>query len=660
MRGGGLAGVAPTGLYGWMRSNDARSLQFFALFAVAVQLLAALVLLLPLAIFDQAHSPLFGIAGYLTRYAWIVLALSVIVFAAQLAWYTRAVKNRAGFRFIDAQDEPRLCAVIEPLIQRYDMPPPFVATIDSAASNAFACGISRNHAVVVVTHGLLEACDDEELACVLAHELAHVKNGDIRMMAAANICMGNLRKLEELNVLRFRSIMAAPLLLAFPVFIPMMLVGGFVSRQAMRAAWRARFTIISSREFIADAMAVQITQNPAALAAVLLRIRGDETVDGVAQEDDAMMIAGRSQGADATHPDVEDRVEILARITGPMVFNAPGASHLANTADAHAQALFKRSRRPSLSDRIRDAIGGDLFGFTAGSRWAFAAILIVFLLIHGPELHDGKAMAAKFDPRPMNLMLGFGEVGCSMTRNPAEQNACLAKQAARWTPFEGQRGTAIGLLADYNAARRAKGASYSAAFMNGTPGKMEEWQGTSGLLTGVYVERKSNGLFVTGPGMASSGPPPHLAVLETERVGCIQPKLNTPDDHILPLGEASVSGFSMERIRNRAENLLIRHGAPDSDDWKDWLRSYVQKRAELLDEAHEIWGEPGLIEAQAIFDTPAHDAVRAAIVEYGADPTFTAGLEPLARAELKAFVEQPDNFLPCEALGAMRTPKTAR
>ena len=61
--------------------------------------------------------------------------------------------------------------------------------IESPALNAFAWWTRQHYAVVVVTSGLIDGLDDEELAAVAAHELAHVANGDIRLMAAANICL---------------------------------------------------------------------------------------------------------------------------------------------------------------------------------------------------------------------------------------------------------------------------------------------------------------------------------------------------------------------------------------------------------------------------------------------------------------------------------------
>jgi Zn-dependent protease with chaperone function len=387
----------PTGLYGWIESNNGRSLQFFAGFAIAVQLMAAILLIVPLALLDEAHSPVFGPGGYLLRYVPLILVGSIIMFAAQLFWHMETVKRRAGFRYVDAGDEPRLCRILEPLIVRMAIPVPFVAVIDSSKCNAFACGLSRKHAVVVVTRGLLEVLNDHELEAVLAHELTHIRNGDIRLMAAANICMGNLVEMDKANILQFRHWSQAILCVLFPFFFPMMLVGGFIGQFAMRTARKARLAITSSREFIADAEASQITKNPAALASALVRIRGRDRIDSIAPKDDAMMISGVEHGDEATHPAVQERIDALARVTGSMVFIAPNAARLDQLGGAERSALF---RAPASAQKPpREEVRSDVFGLTPQSRFMLALAVAVFLGFNIFHLNDAEAMQAKFDIR---------------------------------------------------------------------------------------------------------------------------------------------------------------------------------------------------------------------------------------------------------------------
>ena len=184
------------GLYGHVRSNDVRSLALFAGFVAAFHLLAMLALFVPLAMLDPDHAPLYGWTGYLVRWVPIVTVIGALLFAVQMAWHVRTVRRRTDFRFVDDHDEPRLCRIVEPLAIAAGLPTPYVGVIDSPALNAFACGIRQKDAVLVFTRGLIDGLDDDELAAVAAHEIVHIVNGDIRLIAATNVCLDTLKLLQ--------------------------------------------------------------------------------------------------------------------------------------------------------------------------------------------------------------------------------------------------------------------------------------------------------------------------------------------------------------------------------------------------------------------------------------------------------------------------------
>jgi Zn-dependent protease with chaperone function len=432
--------AAPAGLYGWIQSNNARSLQFFGGFALAVQLLAAMLLCIPLSFLDEAHSPLFGLGGYLLRYVPLILVGSVLAFGAQLFWHMETVKKRAGFRYVDDRDEPRLCALLEPLILETRVPVPFVAVVESASRNAFACGISRKHAVIVVTRGLLTSLNDEELRAVLAHELTHIRNGDIRLMAAANICMSNLEELDRANLLQFRHWLQILFCFAFPVLFPLMLLGGLMSQVAMRTARRARYAITSSREFVADARAAEITRNPAALASALVRIRARGRIEGLAPKDDAMMISGAEHGTEATHPHIQRRLDALAQVTGPLMFNAPGAPALEELGDAPRRAVFVRGRMQEDEEEPEEA-PRDWLGLTRRTRYALAGGFALFLAVNVTELLHPAAFARKFDVRSVGLAMGLYDRSCAPG---VEVERCRAEHKRQ--VLEARRGTLLSLF----------------------------------------------------------------------------------------------------------------------------------------------------------------------------------------------------------------------
>jgi Zn-dependent protease with chaperone function len=237
------------------------------------------------------------------------------------------VRTKTAFRFVDGKDEPRLCRIVEPLAIGAGIPSPYVGVIDSPAMNAFACGIRRRDAVLVFTRGLIDGLDDDELAAVAAHELTHVVNGDIRLIAAANVCLNSLLLLQARPgkpANRIQQAIALPIAaVTLPILFVLIVIVWLLRQLAVEGARLTRLMIASSREFIADAEAVRLTHNPAALVSALQRIDGRSRLAGVGAGQDAMMIDGEHTGPMATHPSVADRIRAIVAVTGSMALNAP-------------------------------------------------------------------------------------------------------------------------------------------------------------------------------------------------------------------------------------------------------------------------------------------------------------------------------------------------
>ena len=96
----GSCAMRVNGLYGHVRTNDARSLALFAGFVAAFHLLAMLALVVPLAMYDPDHAPLYGWTGYLVRWVPIATVIGAVLFAVQMAWHVRTVRRRTDFRFV--------------------------------------------------------------------------------------------------------------------------------------------------------------------------------------------------------------------------------------------------------------------------------------------------------------------------------------------------------------------------------------------------------------------------------------------------------------------------------------------------------------------------------------------------------------------------------
>lgn len=648
-----IASSAPTGLHAWVRSNDGRSTGLFVAFLLAIQVVAPLVLVVPLTLADIDHAPFFDWLGYLRRYAPIVLAGSIFWFAAQFWWHVETVKRAVGFHFVDAEDEPRLCRVIEPLVILTGLPVPFVGVIEDQGRNAFACGIGRKKAVVVVTRGLLAALDDHELSCVLAHELSHIHHGDIRLMAAANIFMSALTRLHARNGLRFTWVHAM-LSWAVPAILPLSLVGGIIARWALKGGQMSRLLIASSREYIADAEAARWTQNPAALASALLKVDGQHRIDGARAEDDAMMIAGDTEGAGATHPTVAQRIAALARTTGSMVFNAPSAPRPSDwttgtTPDAVARVSFgRRATAVQAIASVRrgdqeDVLGLDLFG-----RCALAAALIGLGLLHFGELDDPRAIAAKFSLRPIATLVG-SPVACMLSPfTIGAKERCAARAApGGYREFEGQRHTLAGLLADMSRQRREFGITNSDVTLTGVMGGqvVRSYHGESGRLKPIDALHIRDGdAFMDTNGNPIEGVPEQLAIAEFDQIGCFPMNRISGPDQPLPVDAVSSGGMSLKTLAAAADRdakfaLKLSPSAAAA-------LTYARGRQTRLSAAFSTYGAPGLEVMGRHYATPLHAGALARVAAAADIPS----LDAVDRASVRALLRKPASYLPCSSL----------
>jgi heat shock protein HtpX len=220
-----------------------------------------------------------------------------------------------GAHQIEKKDNPRLWRIVENLAITEGMPMPKVYIIDDPAPNAFATGRNPNKAVVGVTSGLLEIMDDTELEGVMAHEIGHVKNYDIRVSMVAFALVAVISIIADL-ILR----------MTFfrgnddddggsnPVF---MLIGLVAALTAPLVATLIQLSISRRREYLADATGALTTRHPEGLANALEKIG---QYGSALQRQNAstahLFFANPLKGKSlavlfSTHPPVEDRVHRL-------------------------------------------------------------------------------------------------------------------------------------------------------------------------------------------------------------------------------------------------------------------------------------------------------------------------------------------------------------
>jgi Zn-dependent protease with chaperone function len=624
------------GLYGHVRRNDARSLALFAGFVTAFHLLAMLALVVPLAMHDPDHAPLYGWTGYLVRWVPIVTVIGALLFAAQMAWHVRTVRRRTDFRFVDDRDEPRLCRIVEPLAIAAGLPTPYVGVIDSPALNAFACGIRRKDAVLVFTRGLIDGLDDDELAAVAAHEIVHIVNGDIRLIAATNVCLDTLKLLQPRPstqpMKRIQAACSLPILaFVMPVMVVLILVVMFLRRLAVDGSHLARLLIASAREFIADAEAVRLTQNPAALVAALQRIEGRSVIPGLAAGQDAMMIDGAHEGAFATHPTIAERVAAIIAVTGSMALIAPARRDtwpvaLRGFGRRPAPALetaFLRSARQGATAALARVSSGEFnrLGLTSEMSLGAIAAVGVFLWVHSADLRNPAALVKTLDPAPMRTLLALG----------GEQARCQRQGIGQ---LIGQSAKPVDCSDFYKML---------AAHSNDA--------GLIGQIAKSMTEAPE-GMYVTSPGTFTSVAPPLVRLAEIQRGRCFY------TDHYA-VGDRGLHAVT-EQPRHRDDISLpgylahsdaaarsVAEASPADRDPR--LLDYFKVRKTMGAVIHRFFGDPGLQLEAARYAAPEHQAAIALLRGRLADPGFAAALSPLERAELDVLAATPHDFISCTA-----------
>jgi len=261
----------------------------------------------------------------------IVLALVVSTVMALIGYYAGpgAVLAMSGARPIAKEDDPQLYNIVEELSIASGLPVPKLYVIDTPAMNAFATGRDPQHAAVAVTRGLRERLGRDELQGVLAHELSHVRNFDIRFMTLMAVLVGTVVLLADIGLRslfwggrgRRRSsgrdgggiVMLVILLVAILLAIIAPVLATLIQLASSR-----------QRELLADASAARMTRYPEGLARALEALAADTEPMPEASRATAhlfiiqpMMASGRRRTTSSiwsSHPDIEERVARLRSI----------------------------------------------------------------------------------------------------------------------------------------------------------------------------------------------------------------------------------------------------------------------------------------------------------------------------------------------------------
>ena len=255
--------------------------------------------------------------------------VAMLPFAVGLSGVSAAGSYFAGDKLVLAQsqahplapnEEPQLRNIVETLAVGLGIEPPAIYLIEDSAPNAFATGRDPKHASIAVTRGLLDKMDRTELEGVLAHEMSHIVNRDIRVMLLVTVLVGSIALLSDWMMRslwwgggrrrdRDRGNGTAIILviaLALAVLTPIIatLIQLAVSRQ---------------REYLADASGALLTRYPEGLASALRKIAADPEPLEVANKATANLYIANPlkdaprmfDGLFDTHPPIAERVRRL-------------------------------------------------------------------------------------------------------------------------------------------------------------------------------------------------------------------------------------------------------------------------------------------------------------------------------------------------------------
>ncbi|TDW30814.1 M48 family metalloprotease [Cryobacterium psychrophilum] len=253
----------------------------------------------------------YGNGGYGILIATVVIA-GLYVLIQYFAAGRQAITLAGGIKLNSKSDNPRLWRIVENLSITTGTPMPEVYIINDPAPNAFATGRDPKHAIVAATTGLIEIMDDSELEGVMAHELGHVRNYDIRVSMVVFglvVAIGFISDIFLRMAFFGRGRNGSPVVMVFGLVA--MVVAPIIATIVQLAVSR-------QREYLADATGALTTRHPDALASALNKL--GEYGRPMRKQNTSMahlwiadpLKPGMMSKLFATHPPIADRIERLS------------------------------------------------------------------------------------------------------------------------------------------------------------------------------------------------------------------------------------------------------------------------------------------------------------------------------------------------------------
>jgi len=305
-----------TGLSTQQRRNNIRSLILVILFPVlAIGLTYAGIL--SFVYFGYERPSIQIVNQQFIETAPFVLGGVLIWFFIAYFINTSIIQNATQSKPLARKDNMRVYNLVENLCMSIGMQMPKVNVIEDPALNAFASGLSDKTYTVTLTRGIIDKLNDEELEGVIAHELSHIRNRDVRLLIISIVFVGIFSMIAQFG---FRAAFLrggrgggdrkGGALLMMLIIMLIAIIGYLLSILM-------RFAISRKREYLADAAAAEMTKKPLALASALRKISSKSELSNKAPDDVAQLFIEHAPhkaafaSLFATHPPIKKRIQVL-------------------------------------------------------------------------------------------------------------------------------------------------------------------------------------------------------------------------------------------------------------------------------------------------------------------------------------------------------------
>jgi len=320
--------MAYVGIQTQQRSNNLRSLFLLFLFpCLVVGLVYLFCYLLSVFAAPETAASSYAFSGATQLFVEIApFAIGGVLLWFIIAYFanTSIINSATGARPLERKENKRVYNLVENLCMSQGMKMPKVNIIEDNSLNAYASGINDRSYTVTLSRGIIEKLDDEELEGVIAHELSHIRNRDVRLLIVSIVFVGIFSLIAQMAM---RALYYAPRSSRSNNnkgngTIVIILLAMVVAAIGYLFSTLMRFAISRKREYMADASAAEMTRNPQALASALRKISNDPDIEAVKREDVAQLfiehpgnqaksaLSGLS-GLFATHPPIKKRIEVL-------------------------------------------------------------------------------------------------------------------------------------------------------------------------------------------------------------------------------------------------------------------------------------------------------------------------------------------------------------